>query len=351
MNKLKLKNNEKIKFTFQIIAVALAGLAAGVGFKTFFEPFNIIPTGLSGLALIVHNLLSSVVNIPTSVIYTIFNIIIFAFAFKLFGWKFIVLSIIGVSLYILGMQFGYIEAIVNSSNEKILFAIVGAMIGGMCVGLALKMGGSTGGSDVLGAIINKKFPKIKTGYCILSINVVVLILSIITSGVQTGLYALVIAVISSLATNLVLDSSKRVDAFYIICDKDEEIAQAILDKYHRGVTKLDAMGMFSKKEKTLLLCLIPFSQSQGIKSLIHDIDKDAFVFSTSVTETVGDGNFMREASIFKNKIKNAKPHIKNQNKYSRLQKAKKIKALKKRFLLCEKYEKIENNSENESDEQ
>ena len=178
-----------------------------------------------------------------------------------------------------------------------------------------------------------------------------LILSIITSGVQTGLYALVIAVISSLATNLVLDSSKRVDAFYIICDKDEEIAQAILDKYHRGVTKLDAMGMFSKKEKTLLLCLIPFSQSQGIKSLIHDIDKDAFVFSTSVTETVGDGNFMREASILKNKIKNAKPHIKNQNKYSRLQKAKKIKALKKRFLLCEKYEKIENNSENESNEQ
>ena len=333
MKKLNINKKQKniIKFIVQILAVGFAGAIGGIAFKTFFEAVGIIPTGLSGLALIISNgFLNAGINISTTIVYLVMNIILFGFALKLFGWKFLVLSGVGITSYILGMQFGYIPALIpDIANEKLLYSIVGAIIVGISIGVALRFGGSTGGSDITGVIINRYFPKIKTGYCILIINCFVLILTIITGGVQTALYALVISIISSMATNLVLDSSKRVLAYYIICDKDEEISNAILDKYHRGVTKLKAVGMYSKQNKSMLLCLIPNEQAGEMKKLVAEIDSKAFVFSAPVTETIGEGNFMKEQSAFKNRIKKASIIMKTDEAYNQYLKPKKSRRKKK----------------------
>jgi uncharacterized membrane-anchored protein YitT (DUF2179 family) len=326
----KIFKNDIFKFIISIIVVGGAGIVGGVAFKTFFESWDIIPIGISGLSLIIHNALLSVADIPTSVIYLIFNIILFSFAFKIFGWRFIVLSLVGTATYTLAMQFGYIEALATAASEPLVYALVGGVLCGACVGIAMRFGGTTGGSDIAGTIINRYFPKIKTGFCILILNLIVLILSVITSGIQTGLYALVIAIISSISTNVVLNNAKRVVSYYIICDKDEEIANAILKKYHRGVTKIDAQGMFSKKTKKILLSVIPFEQSNEMKSLVRNIDENAFVFSYTVDETIGNGDFLKELSIFKNRVSKAKPKITNiKHKYN-IAKTKKIKYPKKK---------------------
>ena len=324
------------KFLIQIGVVSLAALLGGMAFKNFFEPVGIIPTGLSGLSMIIGNGLSKVgVNLPTAVIYLIINVILFLFAFKLFGWKFLLLSAFGIAFYTLGMQFGTIPPIANAHDDRLLYAIVGALIGGLTVGVAMKFGGTTGGSDIVGLIINRYFPKIKTGHCILIINVIVLTLSIITAGLQTGFYALIVAILNSMATNLVLDGSKRVVAHYIICDNDEVIADALLKRYHRGITKLKAEGMFSKKDKSVLLCLLPNEQSSEMKKIVSQIDKDCFIFSAPVTETIGEGDFMKEASIFKNKVKRSKLLLKNDLLYSRHEHMRhlKLKRKQKRFSL------------------
>ena len=326
------------KFLMQIVMVSLAAGLGGMSFKNFFESADIIPTGFSGLSMIICDALASVgVNLPTAVVYLIINLALFIFAFKMFGWRFLVLSAFGIGFYTLAMQFGGIPAIVNAPEiDRFLYAVVGSVIGGLCVGVAMKNGGTTGGSDIAAIIINRYFPKIKTGYCVLMINVVVLTLSIITGGLQTGLYALVVAVVNAMATNLVLDGSKRVVSYYIICDKDEEIANAILEKYHRGVTKLDAKGMFSKKDKSLLLCVIPHSQTADFKSIVNKIDENAFMFSSQANETLGDGNFLKEYSIFKNKIRKSKSNLKNNIKYLRHENIKKLKLKKKQKTFKQK---------------
>lgn len=336
-NKHKQKLN---KFLLQIVMVSLAAMVSGVAFKNFFEGAGIIPTGLSGLSLIIHNAFASIgAFIPTAAIYLTFNVFLFLFAFKIFGWRFLVLSAFGIAFYTLAMQFGAIPAIINAPEvDRLLYAVVGAMISGLAIGIAMKFGGTTGGSEIAGVIINRYFPKIKTGNCLLIINVFVLILSVISTGtITTGLYALVVAVVNSLATNLALDGSKRVVAYYIICDKDEEISYAILDKYHRGVTRLSGVGMFSKKEKSILLCVIPQSQTSELKSLVSKIDENAFLFSAPVTETMGDGNFLKEYSLFKNKISKAEINLKNNEKYLRVENIKKLKLKRrqKRFRLKE----------------
>lgn len=339
--KLKtLENRQKKdikKLLVQILVVAVVALVGGASFRNFFVASDfggtgkIIPTGFSGLSEIIRTgILLLGIDIPTSAIYLVLNIVLFAFAFKIMGWKFLLLTGVGMGFYTIGMQFLEIPVLVEAvSTDKLLSCVVGASISGLMVGVAMKFGGSTGGSDIVGVIINRYFPKIKTGYCVLMINAVVLTLSIVIGGLQTGLYALVVAVVNALATNLVLDGSKRVVAFYIICDKDEEIAEAILQKYNRGVTRLDAVGMFSKKNKAVLLCLVPNDNAREMHKLVDSIDSDAFVFSAPVTETLGDGNFMKEMSVFKNKVRKAKSDLKSKQKYIRHAHIKKLKFSKK----------------------
>lgn len=333
--KIKSKQTrEVLKFLLTVLGVAVIGFVGGCAFKTFFESQDIIPTGMSGFALIIHNLIFQAgLNIPTAIIYLVLNAIVFLLALKSFGWKFLVLSGVGMGAYTLAMQFGLISAII-ATPDKLLFAIVGGLLSGLCVGLALRLGGSTGGSDVLGALVNHKFPKIKTGYCILGFNILVLILSVATSGIQTGLYAVLVSLISSLATNFVLDSAKSVVAYHIVCDKGDEIAQAIMTKYHRGVTEIDVRGAYSLTDKKMLLVLIPSSQAVEMKKLISSIDEKAFVFSSLVTETIGQGNFLKEKSVLQNRITLLdSPLLKTKTKYIRKDKIKYLRLKRKQKTL------------------
>ena len=314
---MKTKSKAKsdfLKFLMQLFMVIFSGAISGIVFRTFFQPNKIVPTGFSGLSVIIHNLLMPVIDIPTSIIYLIFNILIFAFAFKVFGPKFIILSLFGVASYTVAMHFGYFPNLASSSSETLLFVIIGGVLSGASVGIAMKFGGSTGGSDVAGLILNKYFPKIKTGFVILIINAIVLILSIIFNGIQTALYTIILIVLSAMATNLVLDNSKRIVSFYIICDNDQEIADAIMKTFHRGVTKIDAVGASLNKKKKIILCLVPFQQAADMKKLINKIDENAFVYSTPVDETMGEKNFAKIFSINKNRIRKAKPIIKKLRK-------------------------------------
>lgn len=294
----KTKTSKILKFLMLAFIVAFAGAVGGIAFKSFFDALDpkIVPTGMSGLSMLIAVWLKPLgINLSISIIYLFLNVIIFAFAFKFFGWKFMLLSAIGLGAYVLGMQYGYIPAVIESVNgEPLVLCLVGSIITGMATGIAIRFGGSTGGSDVFGKLLNRIFPRIKTGYCILIFNAFVLILSIITFGLSTGLYALINSILSSIATDMVLDNSKKIVAYFIICDKAEEVSKGIMSHYGQGVTKFEATGMFTGNQKQVLLCLVPYDQSYKMKDYVANIDPGAFIFSTTVTETIGEGNFLKQ---------------------------------------------------------
>lgn len=302
---LNINQKQIWKFVIKIVLISIVGFVGGATFTSFFDKLepSIIPTGLSGFAKLINTWIGGAIS--TSIIYLILNVIIFAFALKFFGWKFLLLSGFGLGAYVLGMEFGFIPEIINSVKDvggyHLLLCVVGSIISGFVVGITIRLGGSTGGSDVLGKLLNRAFPKVKTGHCILFINIIVLTLSIITGGLQTGLYALVNAIIGSLVTNMVLDSSKKIIAYYIICDKPKEIADAILTHYDRGVTRIDGTGMFTGNDKAILLCLVPYDQSYKMREFVLAIDENAFVFSSPVTQTIGENNLMNVPASEKKK--------------------------------------------------
>lgn len=328
------RKNDKFRFAMQVIGVLIGAMVSGMIFPTFYVPANIIPSGLSGIAL----LIAKGIGHPelVTVVYLIMNVILFLIALKLFGWRFVILTLIGIGGFSLAMQFFKVPVISTPNVEefpdyRILYCFIGAGIAGAGQGLAFRMGGSTGGSDIAANIINKFAPKIKTGVAVLIINIIVITITVIVEGWQTALYAVIVSVVSTITCDMVLDGKKTVKAFYIICDKEEEVANAILKRFSRGVTLLNAQGMFSKKEKKMLLCLVASNQAREMKEIVKDIDKNAFVFSTSVSETVGDGNFLKEASIIKHKIQHAPTLTKLDNKDLRAIKERPKKSFGKKF--------------------
>ena len=316
------RRNQKFRFVVQILCVIIGAMISGLAFPTFFLPVQIIPSGLSGIAQLISEGLTGGAAY-TSIIYLIMNAILFIAALRLFGWKFILFTLIGIGSYTLALQYFALPELSTPADidgVRLLYSLIGGGIAGVGQGLAFRVGGSTGGSDIAAKIINKFFPKVKTGVAVLIINFIIIAITVLVKGWQTALYAVIVAVISTITCDMVLDGVKTVRAFYIICDKDKEIADKILERFHRGVTVLPAQGRFSGKEKRMLLCLIANTQASEMKEIVKDTDKNAFVFSTTVNETLGDGYFMREASIFKSKVKTAPQLSKGQEKYIAMKK-------------------------------
>lgn len=312
------RRNQKFRFVVQLLGVLIGAIINGMAFRTFFKPVNIISSGMSGVAQLVSYGIFGNYDY-TTIVYLLINVVLFLIALKLFGWKFIVFTVVGIAGYTVAMQYFAIPGL-GQTEDLLLYSLIGGGLAGVGQGIAFRMDGSTGGSDIAAKIINKFFPKVKTGVAVLIINFIVITITVVTMGWQTGLYAIITAVISTITCDMVLDGVKTVRAFYIVTDKEEEISNRILQHFHRGVTVLPVKGGYSKEEKKMLLCLVGNSQAREMKEIVKDTDKDAFMFSTAVNETLGEGYFMREASPLKNKTKKAKAGAKSPERYNAMQK-------------------------------
>ena len=324
--------NTNVKFAIQILVVIFGCCVMGVGYNCFYIPNNITPSGFLGLATIFCHWMNNALS--PSVLYLILNVGIFLVALKFFGLKFGILTGVGIGAFTLATQFISIPALV--STDALLSCFIGGALTGIGSGLCFYAGGSTGGSDIVTLLLNKFFPKIKTGQCSFIVSFVVIVLNVFTFGVNLSLYAIIAIFVSAKFCDVILDGSKTVRAFYIICDKDEEVAESILHAFHRGVTKMEVQGAFSHKNKKLLICLVPNLQAPQMKALIAQTDPNSFVYSTAVSEMLGEGFFTsRASSIRKNRIKAANKILKTTQKVSRKTQIKKAKIFKRKKLKVE----------------
>ena len=304
-------HNKYWQFAIQVLGIILGCFFMGIAYNCFYTPNNVTPSGFMGLCTVITSLLARAdIIISPSILYFSISFVLFLIALKSFGWRFGLLTLIGMGIFTVASEFVVIDALIIQ-NDIILAAVIGASLLGLGSGIVFRVGGSTGGSDIVAALVTKTFPKIKTGQCLMVINAIVVVSSILLSGdITSGLYTIIAIFISGKMVDIVLDGSKAVRALYIICDKDEEVAEKILETFNRGVTKLPAEGMFSHKEKKLLVCLVTNEQAPAMKSIIKQADPNSFVYSTTVRETLGESFFLREASVRKDKIRNANPTLK-----------------------------------------
>ena len=324
MEKVNRFNKKEILSMLSQIALILIGtFVMAFGFMVFLSPYNIVPGGFMGIAQILYDVLKSIgfSYIPLSAWYIILNLFLFVYAVKVLGLKFGLRAGIGIlsySLFIeligsfdiiakIGEQFNAEASTLSGVGVYILYALYGGLLMGAGIGFVFRGEGSTGGCDMVAVVVNKFFPTITNGQIIMIVDGCVVLASAIAYGsIVLPLFALITIFISGRTADMFVDGVRSLRAYYILTDKKEEMSNRILTEIERGVTNIKCEGMYTKKDKDMLLVILRRTQIMKLKKIVKEVDINSFMFSSTVKEAYGQGFIAYENDDNKKKDKQEK---------------------------------------------
>lgn len=223
--------------------------------------------------------------------YIAINGILLLIALKILGLRFCVKTIYAVALFstfipILRNLVGDRQLL---SDQLFMATVVGACFWGCGVGISLAAHGSTGGSDVVAAIVNK-YKDISLGHAILITDLLIITSSyLVLRDWEQVIYGYVMLFISTFCVDQVVNMSRRSVQFFIITEKYNEIGEQINNNIHRGCTLIKGQGFYSGRDVSMLFVLARRSESGRIFALINEIDPKAFVSQSAVIGVYGEG--------------------------------------------------------------
>ena len=265
------------------ILILIGASIMGFAIKNIYDPIGLVTGGASGVAII----LKKQFGVPLWLTNTAINIPLFAAAAKLKGWSFIKRTLLAtvtlsVSLYV-------IPEMPFLMDDLFLTALFGGLITGAGAGIVFACQATTGGTDMLAAIIRRWLPHYTLAQILQVLDAVIVLIGAGIFGVTYALYALIAIYAVSKVSDGIIEGMKYSKVAYIISDKSKEIAAAILKEMDRGVTALDARGMYSGNRKDVLFCVVSRKEIAQLKELIVGHDAQAFVIVSDAREVLGEG--------------------------------------------------------------
>ena len=269
------------------LMIALGMVLYGIGWTVFLLPNDIATGAVPGIASIVY----WATGFPVQYTYFIINAFLLMLSLKIMGWKFSVKTIFAV--FILTLFLSIIQKITNGMallhDQPFMACVLGASCCGSGIGIAFSANGSTGGTDIIAAIINK-YRDITLGRVILICDVIIISSSyLVLHDWEKVVYGYVVLFISSFVLDQVVNSARQSVQFFIISKKYEEIGRHINIDMHRGVTIIDGTGLYTKQGVKMMFVLAKKRESANIFRLIKDIDTNAFVSQSAVIGVYGEG--------------------------------------------------------------
>lgn len=270
------------------LMIIVGTLIYGFGFNGFILSNEIITGGLSGLCALIYFATGQM--IPVSVSYFVINILLLAIALKILGLKFLIKTIFGV--FSLSASLTLFENIFTEpiiKNEPFMCIIIGGLLCGTGLGLIFASNGSTGGTDIIGAIITK-YKNISIGRAMLMLDFVIIGSSyILFHDVEKIVFGFVEMVVSNYMIDQVVNGSRESVQFFIFSQKHDEIADRIINELGRGCTILDGTGGYSKKPVKVIMVVARKSESVTVFRLVKRIDHNAFISQSPTRGVFGEG--------------------------------------------------------------
>lgn len=268
------------------LVIAIGMLSYCIGWGIFLLPNNITTGGIAG----VSSILFWGTGIPVQLSYFVINGVLLLAAFRILGIRFCLKTIYAVSVLTAGVA--VITANYHGSllsEQPFMAAIIGAAFCGCGVGLGLSSNGSTGGTDIIAAIINK-YRDISLGRIIMVCDVIIISSSyIVLRDWEKVIYGYVVLYVIAFCIDQVVNSMRLSVQFFIISTKWQEIGARINREPHRGCTVIDAQGFYSGREVKMLFVLAKRRQSSLIFRIINEVDPAAFVSQSAVIGVYGEG--------------------------------------------------------------
>lgn len=264
--------------------VILGAFIMGFAIKNIYDPLNLVTGGVSGLAII----FKSQIGIPLWMTNTLLNVPLFLASYKIKGWSFIKRTLVSTaalsfSLYILP------EIPLMPADDMLLSALFGGLISGVGTGLVFMTQATTGGTDMLAALIQKIMPHYSVPQIMEVLDAAIVVYGAAIFGIRQALYALIAIYAVARVSDGILEGLKFSKMVYIISDSYQEISDAIMEQIDRGVTGLNAEGMYSRNDKMMLCCVVSRKEISQIKEIVREFDPRAFVIVSDVREVLGEG--------------------------------------------------------------
>ena len=288
-----------------VLGVSIGSVIAAVAIRLFLDPFSIVPGGVSGLSMGVERLARRF--IPDAITFgsasislfwvkellkiewlnLIFNVPLFILGAKLLGKKTAILTLLAIVELTLALM---VVPAYKAVDDWMLTSIFGGITVGIGLGLVFRYGATTGGTDLAGAIINHKYPNfsIAKGMALVDLFIVIFI-GLVEGKVENSMYSLVAVYFCMKLADMMLDNFGYQKGFFIVSNKPQDIANALMSDLGRGVTLLKGEGMYSKQDRPVLLCVVSRSQFVRAKKVIQDVDEKAFIMVSDMSEVLGEG--------------------------------------------------------------
>lgn len=275
---------KKIKSYF-LIFFGVVLLSASI--SLFCVPNKIVSGGVSGISTILFYLF----KIPVGLSYYAINIILLAFGYRVLGKKFVLKTLICSGLAaILTDIFSHFPPL---TNDVVLASLFGGLLGGLGIGLTLIENASTGGTDVVGRLVQSKFEHISIGKLLMIVDAAVIGASFLVFGnINRTLYGVMSLYVSGTAIDVLIKRMNVSKVAFVISQKGEEIAKKLIESSKRGVTILNATGAYTMNKNKMLVCALKEYETASFQSRILGIDPDAFIVFCESEQIVGNGFYV-----------------------------------------------------------
>ena len=266
------------------LIITVSAFVFSVGLAWFIDPNNLAPGGMSGIAIILSRLLP----LETGTIFLLLNIPVLILGFWQFGWKFMV-STLYATVLVSGFT-NLLEPLGPFTQDIILAVLVGSSLSAVGMGMILKVGSTTGGTDIIVKCLRKRYPHIKTGTLFLLIDAGIVLLSgFIFKQSDSMLYSALAVIVISVTLDFVLYGPDGAKLIYIISDNADIISERLLKELDVGITFLDGSGAYEKNQKKIIMCVMRKHLAPKTEGIVKLEDPYAFMIVTNATEIYGEG--------------------------------------------------------------
>ena len=282
----KMKRKQTVKDYFFI---SLGILLYAIGFNAFILPERVVMGGMTG----VSSLLYYAFNLPPGIMLWIMNVALLILAYKALSKQFVIRTIVGVTI----MSF-FIDAlrplfianpIITAGEDKFMHVLIGGMMGGAGLGIVFSHNGSTGGTDILVALLGK-YTRMSFGRAMQMIDMCIISSSyFLFHSTELVVYGLCFTFVAAYVCDYVINGTRQTVQFLIRSKKYDEIADIVNKRMHRGVTVIQGMGWFKKSDVKLLIILTRKYESQEVFNTIKRIDPNAMVSQSFCQGVFGEG--------------------------------------------------------------
>lgn len=280
------------------VFITLGLLAYAFGFCAFINPEGVITGGMAGIGQIVYYATLNAFGwgVPIAATMYALNVILLVIAYRIVGKTFVIRTVVGVTLvsvFVGMLQPIFPEPLVHNEGSKFMNILIGSMLCGSGLGLAFVHNGSSGGTDIVAAMMVKR-TNVSMGrtmqmcdFCIISSSL--LIFGLGPEGYERLVYGFLVLLLIPLAADMTINTTRQAVQFIIFSPHWEEIATAINNDAHRGCTVLNGMGWYSKHDVKILLVMCRKIESQTIYRIIKSIDNEALITQANVNGIYGKG--------------------------------------------------------------